>query len=139
MLAIRPVGFVDHLLLADRAHRRLGGVTLGQRRVLHRGQRVGGVHQRHRPAVAGQPTDLTGQPVVRVHDVVVARLVSGLGPQHAGGERTQLGGQVVLVQTLERPGHHVAHQHAGATRTTGGSVDAVARVKISTSTPRRAR
>ena len=109
----QPVCLIDDLLLADRAQRRLGRVTFGQRRVLHRGERVRGVHQRHRPAVPGQPTDLAGQPVVRVHDVVVARFVGGLGAQHPGRERAQLGGQVVFVQALERPGHHVAHQHAG--------------------------
>ena len=109
----QPVRLVDDLLLPDRAQRRLGRVAVGQRRVLDRGQRVRGVHQRHRPAVAGQPADLSGQPVVRVHDVVVARFVRRLGAQHPGGERAQLGGQVVFVQALERPRHHVAHQHAG--------------------------
>ena len=108
----QPVGFVDDLLLTDRAQRRLGCVTVGQRRVLDRGEGVRGVHQRHRPPIARQPADLTGQPVVRVHDVVVARLVGGLGAQHARGERAQLGGQVVLVQPLERARDHVAHQHA---------------------------
>ncbi len=48
-----------------------------------------------------------------MHDVVVAGLVGGFGAQHAGGEGAQLGGQVVLVEPLERPGHDVAHQHAG--------------------------
>ena len=109
----QPVRLVDDLLLADRAQRRLGRVTVGQRGVLHRGQRVRGVHQRHRPAVPGQPADLAGQPVVRVHDVVVARFVGRFGAQHAGRERAQLGGQVVFVQALERPRHHVAHQHTG--------------------------
>ena len=113
VLTIKPVGLVDHLLLADGAHRRLGRVDVGQRDVLHRGQRVRGVHQRHRPAVAGQPADLAGEPVVRVHDVVVAGLVGGLGAQHPGRERAQLRRQVMLVETLERAGDHVAHQHAG--------------------------
>ncbi len=109
----QPVGLVDHLLLAHRAQRRLRCVAVGQGRVLDRGQGVRGVHQRHRPAVAGQPPDLTGEPVVRVHDVVVPGLVGGFGPQHAGRERAQLRRQVVFVQPLERAGHHVAHQHPG--------------------------
>ena len=109
----QPVRLVDHLLLPDRAQRRLGRIAVGQRGVLHRGERVRGVHQRDRPAVAGQPADLPGQPVVRVHDVVVPRFVGRLGAQHPGRERAQLGGQVVLVQALERARHHVADQHAG--------------------------
>jgi hypothetical protein len=56
--------------------------------------------------------DLAGQPVVRVHQVVAAGLEGGLGPQHPEGERADLAGQVVLVELLERPGHHVADQHA---------------------------
>ncbi|COW52285.1 Uncharacterised protein [Mycobacterium tuberculosis] len=109
----QPIRLVDDLLLPDRTQRRLGSVAVGQCRVLHGGQRVCGVHQRHRPAVARQPADLTRQPVVRVHDVVVTRFVDRLGAQHPGGERTKLGGQVVLVQTLEGPRHHAAHQHPG--------------------------
>ncbi len=109
----QPVGLVDHLLLTDRAQRRFGRVAVGQRGVLHRGQGVRGVHERHRPSIPRQPADLARQPVMRMHDVVVPGLVRGLGAQHARGERAQLGGQVVLVQALERPGHDVADQHAG--------------------------
>ena len=109
----QPVGLVDHLLFTDRAQRRLGCVAVGQRGVLHRGEGVRGVHQRHRPSIPGQPAHLARQPVVRMHDVVVPGLVRGLGAQHARGERTQLRGQVVLVQPFERAGHHVADQHAG--------------------------
>ena len=110
----QPVGLVDHLLLTDRAQRRLGLVADGQGGVLHRGQRVGGVHQRDGPPVPRQPADLPREPVVGVHDVVVAGFVGGLRAQHACGEGTQLRGQVVLVEPLERPGHHVADQHARA-------------------------
>lgn len=134
----QPVGLVDHLLFTDRAQRRLGSVAVGQRRVLHRGQGVRGVHERDRPSVACQPTHLTRQPVMRMHDVVVAGLVGGLGAQYACGEGAQLGGQVVFVQAFERAGDDVANEHPGATWTTGASVDDVALVKISTSTPRRA-
>lgn len=107
----QPVRGVDHLLLTDRAQRRLRAVTVGQCGVLHRGQGVRGMHQRHPPAVGGQPAHLTGEPVVRMYDVVVARIVAGLGAQHPGGERAQLGRQVVFVQALERAGDHVAHRH----------------------------
>ena len=112
----QPIGFVGHLLLADCAQRRFRGVPVGEGSVLDRGQGVRGVHQRNRPAVAGQPADLTGQPVVRVHDVVVPRLVVGLGAQHPGGERAQLGGQVVLVQALVGSRGDVAYQYAGDDR-----------------------
>ena len=78
----QPVGLGDHLLLADHPGARLGPVALGQRRVLDLGERVRGVDQRHAPPVAGQPADLAGQPVVRVDDVVEARLVLGLLAQH---------------------------------------------------------
>ncbi len=87
----QPVGGLDDLLLADDAAQRLGGVAVGEREVLHLGQGVGGVHERDAPALGGQPADLAGQPVVRVHDVVEAGLVRGLGAQHAGGQRAQLG------------------------------------------------
>ena len=93
-----PGGGVDHLLLADDPRCRLGSVTLGERGVLHLGERVGGVDERDRPALGGHPADLAGEPVVRVHRVVVARLVRGLDPHQAGGERAQLGRQIVLAQ-----------------------------------------
>jgi hypothetical protein len=86
-----PVCLVDDLLLANGAQRRLGPVTIGQRRVLHRGQGVRGMHQRHRPAVPSQPADLTRQPVVRVHDVVVTRFVGRFGAQHPGRESRTAG------------------------------------------------
>ncbi len=109
----QPVRLVDDLLFTDGAQRRFRRVAVGKRGVLHRGQRVRGVHKRHRPAVPGQPADLPRQPVVRMHDVVVAGLMRGFGAKHTRRERTQLGGQVVLVEPLERPCHDVAHQHAG--------------------------
>ena len=110
----QPVGLGDHLLLADHAGARLGPVALGERRVLDLGQGVRGVDQRHAPPVAGQPADLPGEPVVRVDDVVVAGLVLGLLAQHRGGERAQLGGQLLLAQALERAGADVPHGDAGA-------------------------
>jgi hypothetical protein len=39
--------------------------------------------------------------------------MGGFCAQHARGEGAQLGGQVVFVEPLERPGHDVAHQHTG--------------------------
>ncbi len=108
-----PGGGVDDLLLADDPRRRLGSIALGQRGVLHLGERVGGVDERDGPALGGHPADLTGEPVVRVDGVVVARLVRRLDPHEAGGERAQLGRQIVLAQALVRTGGDVAHQHAG--------------------------
>jgi hypothetical protein len=117
-----PVGGVDHLLLTDHAGARLGPVAVGQGEVLDLRQGVRGVHQRGAPALAGQPADLPGQPVVRVHEVVVPGLVRGLGAQHPGGQRAQLRGQVVLAQPLERSGREVAHRgrRARARRSAAG-------------------
>lgn len=70
-----------------------------------------------------------------MHDVV-AGLMGGLGAQHARGERTQLRGQVVLLQPSNGPAATLRTSTPGATGTTGASVDDVALVKISTSTPR---
>ena len=47
-----------------------------------------------------------------MHDVVVAGLMRRFGAKHTRREGAQLSGQVVLVEPLERPGDHVAHQHA---------------------------
>ena len=86
----QPVGGLDDLGLADLAAHRLGQVAVGEVQVLDPGHRVHGVHQRHAPAVGGEPADLAGEPVVRVHQVVVAgRGVRG-DPHHAGGEGAQL-------------------------------------------------
>ncbi len=106
------IGLVDDLLLTHRPQRRLRRVARGKGGVLHGGEGVRGVHQRHRPPVPGQPADLSGQPVMGMHDVVVARLVGGLGTQHPRGERAQLGGQVVLVETLEGACDDVADKHS---------------------------
>ncbi len=108
----QPVRLVDNLLFADGTQRRFWRVAVGQRGVLHRGQRVRGVHKRHGPAVPCQPADLSGEPVVRMHDVVVAGLMRGFGAQHTRREGAQLGGQVVFVESLEGPRHDVANQHA---------------------------
>ena len=62
---------------------------------------------------ASQPT-WPGEPVVRVDDVVVARLVLGLLAQHRGGERAELGGQLLLAEALERAGADVPDGDAGA-------------------------
>ena len=57
--------------------------------------------------------DLAGEPVMRVHQVVPAGGVGGLRAQHLERELAQLGGQVGLVQLLERAGRDVPDQHAG--------------------------
>ena len=107
------VGGLDDLLLADHPRRRLGGVPDGQRGVLDLGHRVHRVHQRHAPPVADQGADLAGEPVVRVHDVVPALVVAGLGPQHLAGEHAQLAGELALGEALERAGVHVVDGDAG--------------------------
>ena len=109
----QPVGLGDHLVLADQPTAGFGIVGVGERGVLHLGQRVRGVHQRDPPPVPDQIAGLPGQPVVRVHDVVEAGPTGGGHPQYAGGERAQLAGQVLLVQALEGSGDHVPHQHSG--------------------------
>ena len=109
----QPIRLGDHLLLADQPAAGLRLVVVGHRGVLDLGQGVRRVHQRHSPAVLGQVSDLTGEPVVRVHDVVVAGRAARLGPHHPGRERAQLAGEFLLVQPLERPGHDVPDQHAG--------------------------
>ena len=108
-----PVGLGDDLLLADHPRHRFGHITVGEQRVLHLGQRVRRVNERNTPPLAGQPADLPRQPVVRMDDVVPARLVVRLRAHHACGERTQLGRQVQLGQPFERPGGDVPHQHTG--------------------------
>ncbi len=65
------VGGGDHLLLAQHPLIRLGIVPGRQREVLHFGHRVHAVHQRDLPSFRGHPADLAGQPVMRMHEVVV--------------------------------------------------------------------
>ena len=135
----QPVGRLDDLGLADLAARRLGAVTAGERVVLDPGHGVHRVHQRHLPALGGQPADLAGEPVVGVHQVVPAERAPGLGAHHAGGEGAELARQVVLAQPLVRAGGHVPHRSRPApARPPGGRSLLVARVKISTATPRAA-
>ncbi len=110
----QPVRGRDHLRLAADPSPGLGGVACRERGVLHLAQGVHGLHERNPPAFLGHRPHLAGQPVVRVHQVVPARRVGRLGAQHLQGELAQLGGQVGLVEFLERPGDHVPDQHAGS-------------------------
>ena len=48
-----------------------------------------------------------------MHQVVAAGGVGRLRPQHLEREVAQLGGQVALVEILERAGRHVPDEHAG--------------------------
>ena len=118
-----------------------GAAARGRRRsasasVLDLGEGVRGVHQRHAPALGGEPADLAGQPVVRVDDVVPARLVGGLRAQHAGGERAQLRrAGPSLPSPSNGPAVTCRTSTPGASSTTGGRSLLVARVKTSTSTP----
>ena len=100
------VGVVGDLLFADAARLRLRRIAVGEVQVLHRGQRVGGVHQRHAPQIPQQPPDLPRQPVVGMHHAVAQTMAPGEG-EHPAGERRQLGGQLGLVQALVRPGDDV--------------------------------
>ena len=109
----QPVGRRDHVELASDPLLRLGGLADREGRVLDLAQRVHGLHQRHAPALLGGRADLARQPVVRVHEVVLARLGGRLGPQHLEGELADLAGQVGLVQLLEGAGHDAAHEHPG--------------------------
>ena len=120
----QPVGLGDHLLLADQPAARLRLVVLRHGGVLDLGQGVRGMHHRHPPAILGQVADLPGEPVVRVHDVVVPGIAARLGPHHPGGERAQLAGKFFLVQPLEGarddvPDQHTRH-HLGHRRLIGG-------------------
>jgi len=99
----QAVGLGHHLLLADNTSLGLGLVAVGQQPVLDLRKSVGGVHQRHHPPILGQRADLTGQPVVRVHQVVVAGRPGRLGTQYAVGEGAHLSRQFFLGQALERP------------------------------------
>ena len=115
----QPIRFVDDLLFADRAQRWFGCVAVGERGVLDRGEGVRGVHQRHRPPVARQPADLTRQPVVRVHDVVVARLVGGFGAQHPAVNAHSCVGRSYLSSPSNGPATTLRTSTPGATRTVG--------------------
>jgi hypothetical protein len=109
----QAVGGLDDLLLADDAAQRLRRVPFGEREVLDLA-RVCAVCTSGTPQRSeASPADLPGQPVVGVHDVVPARLVRGLGPQHAGGQRAQLGRQVLLGEPLEGAGGDVPDGDAG--------------------------
>ncbi|OIQ70066.1 hypothetical protein GALL_483250 [mine drainage metagenome] len=104
------VGLRDHLLLPDHATVRLGSVPRRKGGVLDPCHRVHRVHERHVPPIGRQPPDLTGEPVVRVHDVVPARRPRGLRPQHPCGHRAQLSREIALVEPLERSCRHVVDQ-----------------------------
>ncbi len=108
------VGRLDHLLLADDPRDGLGGVADRERVVLDLGHRVHGVHQRHAPAVTRERAHLAGEPVVGVHEVVVAERLGRLGAQHLAREHAQLRRQLALAQALEGAGMDVVHGDAVA-------------------------
>ena len=108
------VGRGDHLLLADQPRHRLGGVAHGHRGVLDLRHRVHRVHQRDAPPVARQRAHLAAEPVVAVHEVVVAGRVVGLGAQDLAREDAQLGRQLVLGEPLVGPGRDVVDADAVA-------------------------
>jgi hypothetical protein len=109
----QPVGGRDDLGLADDPGGGLGGVAVGQVGVLDLGHGVHGVHQGDAPALGGEPADVAGEPVVGVHEVVVAGAVAGPGLHHAVGEGAQLGREVLLGQALVGAGVDVPDEDAG--------------------------
>ena len=130
------VGGLDHLLLADDAGVRLGGVALGQGVVLDLGHRVHRVHQRHAPAVARQRADLAGEPVVGVHDVVVARRGCAASARSTSRAKTHSWpGSSSLVSPSNGPAWMCRTRTPSPAATTGSRAELVARVKMSTSMP----
>ncbi len=121
----QPVRLGDDLLLADQPAARFRFVVVGHRGVLDLGQGVRGMHQRHPPAVLGQVPDLAGQPVVRVHDVVVARVRCGPRPA-SPRPRTSTAGRAVPACPAPRtgrprcagPARPASARRPGADRTT---------------------
>jgi len=109
----QPVRGLDDLLLTEQPRGRFGYVVVREAGVLHLGHRVHGVDQWDRPTIAGEQADLSGQPVMRVDDVVPAGLVDRFGAQDGAGERAQLRRELVLRQALVRAGGNVADHHAG--------------------------
>lgn len=82
-----------------------------KRRILDRCQSMSCVDERHTPAIACEPADLPGQPVVRVNQVVVPGLVPRFLTKNSRGECTQLRREVLFVETLERTGNDIAYHH----------------------------
>ena len=128
---------LDDLLLADHPGERFGSVAVGQGVVLDLGHRVHRVHQRDAPPVAGERADLTGEPVV-----ASARRRSGRPagtPRCAaprGRRRTAGPGSSSLVSPSNGPAWMWRTVTPSQASTTWSSVELVARVKMSTSTPR---
>ncbi len=118
----QPVGGSDDLGLTDDPGARLRGVAVGEQRVLDLRHGVHRVDQRYPPAILREVPDLAGEPVVRVHEVVVAGLALGLDAQHSGCEGAEQRGQVLLGHRLERAGRDVPHQDTGSELDGGGQL-----------------
>jgi len=134
----QPVGCGDNVEFAGDPLLRLGGLANRESSVLDLAQGVHGLHERHPPALLGRCADLAGQPVVRVHQVVLAGLGGRLGAQHLVGELADLGGKIGLVHLLEGARYDTADEHPGDKLGERRRVRQTARVKISTSVPRAA-
>ena len=106
-------GILDNLLLTDHAHLGLGSIAVGEFEVLDLGHRVHGVHQRHVPSLGGEPSDLAGEPVVRVDEIEPSGGASCLCAKQAGAEGAHLRGQVFLRQFLERTRAQMGDANAG--------------------------
>ncbi|GAA3301738.1 hypothetical protein GCM10020295_45720 [Streptomyces cinereospinus] len=109
----QPVGRGDDLGLADDAGGGLGRVTVGQAGVLDLGHGVHGVHQGDAPALGGEPADVPGEPVVGVHEVVVAGAVAGPRLHHAVREGAQLCREFLLGEALVGARVDVPDEYAG--------------------------
>ena len=108
----QPVSGSDDSGLADDATGRLWHISFSEQRVLDLGHRVHRVDQRHLPTVLREASDLSRQPVVRVDQVEVPRLMLGLDAQDAGREWAEQRRQVFLRHRLERASRDMPHQDA---------------------------
>ena len=134
------VGGRDDLLLADHAGASGSGVSPSASAAFLTFAMVcmectSGTPQRSRASAA----DLAGEPVVRVHQVVVAGRVAASARSTSRGERAQLAGSSSLVSPSNGPGGDVPDRDAvGGLDDRREGAATVARVKMSTSMPRAA-
>src|SRR5690606_32756305 len=108
------------LRLADHAGGGLRRVARGQRGVLDLGHGVHGVDEGDAPAFGREPADVAAQPVVGVHQVVVAGVAAGPGLHHAVREGAQLGGQLLLGEAFVGARVDMAYEDAGGEFDLGG-------------------
>ncbi len=83
-----------HLRLTAQPDVGFRGVACGERSVLDPAEGMHGLHERDAPPFLGDRSDLAGQPVVAVHEVVAAGGVGSLGTQQLEGELAELAGKI---------------------------------------------